>query len=318
MSDNNYAIELEPPDISGYKDGGSGIDYVHTFDSGVDGPHVCINALMHGNEICGAIALDLLLKAGLRPVRGKLTLCFVNAGAFLTFDPENPNASRFVDEDCNRVWVEERLHGSESSAELERARALLPLYDVVDHVLDIHSMGTLSEPIMLCNGLAKEREMVAAMGVPRIVGCGSGHIVGKRLIEYTPFNDVNTHKTGLLIECGQHWEQNAANVAMDASLFYLKAHGMLPEGFLEKHVVVPNPPEQWSLEITVGYTTNTDEFQFVEPFVGMEQFAQAGTLIATDGADEIRTPYDNCVLVMPNHRAGKNVRALRFAHPTSA
>ena len=32
--------------------------------------------LTHGNEICGAIAIDKLLRADLRPRRGKLTLGF--------------------------------------------------------------------------------------------------------------------------------------------------------------------------------------------------------------------------------------------------
>lgn len=317
VTDNTYPIELEPPDITAYRDGGAGIDYVHTFDSGVEGPHVCINALMHGNEICGAIALDLFLREGLRPTRGTLTLAFVNYGAFLRFDPANPNGSRFVDEDCNRVWVEERLDGSEDSAELRRARALRPLYDRVDHVLDIHSMGTLSEPIMLINGLDKERAMVAAMGYPRVVGNGSGHIVGKRLIEYTPFNDTGTHKTGLLVECGQHWEAKAAEVAIDTALHYLRAHEMVPQDFFDRHVTTASPPPQWPLEITAGYTVRTDSFSFSEAYVGLEQFPSEGTVIARDGDEDIRTPYDNCVLVMPNHRAGKDVRALRFAYPTN-
>ena len=85
----NYAIELQAPDISAYRSGNAGAEYVHQFDSGKPGPHVCVNALMHGNEICGAIALDHLLKAKLQPKRGTLTLCFVNVGAYLNFDPKN-------------------------------------------------------------------------------------------------------------------------------------------------------------------------------------------------------------------------------------
>ena len=49
-------VELSAPDISPYRDGNTGVDYVHTFDSGRPGPDVMINAVIHGNEICGAIA----------------------------------------------------------------------------------------------------------------------------------------------------------------------------------------------------------------------------------------------------------------------
>ena len=61
-------------------------------------------ALTHGNEIAGAIVLDRLLRAGLAPARGQLTFGFVNLAAFERFDPRQPTASRFVDEDINRVW----------------------------------------------------------------------------------------------------------------------------------------------------------------------------------------------------------------------
>src|SRR5689334_12870420 len=82
----NYAVELTPPDIEPYRTGNTGIDYVTTFDSGVAGPHVLVTALTHGNEICGAIALDLLFRAGLKPRQGKLTLAFDNVAAYCGFD----------------------------------------------------------------------------------------------------------------------------------------------------------------------------------------------------------------------------------------
>ena len=47
------AFEVLPRDLSAYRQGNVGIDYVHRFDSGRPGPHVLINALTHGNEFCG-------------------------------------------------------------------------------------------------------------------------------------------------------------------------------------------------------------------------------------------------------------------------
>ena len=96
-------VELEAPDLRKYRDGGTGVDYVHTWDSGEPGRHVMITALTHGNEICGAIALDYLFGLNLRPKTGKLSFGFVNVQAFERFDPEDPYASRFVDEDFNRM-----------------------------------------------------------------------------------------------------------------------------------------------------------------------------------------------------------------------
>ena len=105
LTETAYRIELKPPDITAYRSGNTGIDFVTTFDSGKSGPHVLVNALTHGNELCGAIALDFLFRQGVRPVRGKLTLCFANVAAYQCFDASRPGASRFVDEDFNRALV---------------------------------------------------------------------------------------------------------------------------------------------------------------------------------------------------------------------
>ena len=113
----SYLVELEPPAITGYRQGNTGIDYMTTFDSGKPGPHVMVNAVTHGNELCGAIVVDFLFRQGVRPTRGKLTLGFANYRAFLTFDPRYPGLSRYIDEDINRVWSPDVLDGPRDSDE---------------------------------------------------------------------------------------------------------------------------------------------------------------------------------------------------------
>ncbi len=49
-------------------------------------------------------------------------------------------ASRFIDEDFNRVWDKDTLDGPRQSSELARARAMRPVFDSADLLLDIHSM----------------------------------------------------------------------------------------------------------------------------------------------------------------------------------
>ena len=61
MSQNPPVFEVLPRDLSAYRQGNVGIDYVHRFESGKPGPHVLINALTHGNEICGMVAATHLL-----------------------------------------------------------------------------------------------------------------------------------------------------------------------------------------------------------------------------------------------------------------
>ena len=313
MAAETYPVELPHPDISAYRRGSTGIDYVQSLDSGVPGPHVVVNGLTHGNELCGAIALDFLLRHDVRPVRGKLTLVFANVAAYDSFDPRNPNASRYIDEDFNRVWTPEVLGGSRRSAELTRARALFPVYAAADRLLDIHSMGTLHEPIILCNGLQKERDLSRLTGYPAAVACGPVYAEGKRIIDHDVFQNPDDGKTALLVECGQHWAAYTGKAALDTTLYFLKATGTIDPAFADRHVTERVPSPQRMLDITTGVTAGTDQFRFVSDFSGLERFDKAGTVIARDGDKAIVTPYDNCVLIMPNHRARKGQRVMRLA-----
>ncbi|HBC08404.1 MAG TPA: succinylglutamate desuccinylase, partial [Rhodospirillaceae bacterium] len=84
-ADAEYPVQLEAPDISPYKAGNTGIDYITSFEAAEPGPHVMITAVVHGNELCGAIALDWLMKLGVRPKRGRLSLGFMNVAAYGRF-----------------------------------------------------------------------------------------------------------------------------------------------------------------------------------------------------------------------------------------
>ena len=92
-----YPVSLVPPDISCYRIGNTGVDYIHQFDSGKPGPNVMISSVVHGNELCGAIAVDHMLQNDVRPMKGKLSLAFMNVDAYLSFDADNPSASRYLD-----------------------------------------------------------------------------------------------------------------------------------------------------------------------------------------------------------------------------
>ena len=79
-------IDVEFPDIERWRAGNTGIPFVWRFESPRAGPRVTIQALTHGNEVCGAISNDWLLRENVRPVRGSLTLTFANHEAFQSFD----------------------------------------------------------------------------------------------------------------------------------------------------------------------------------------------------------------------------------------
>ncbi|MEO0993575.1 MAG: succinylglutamate desuccinylase, partial [Pseudomonadota bacterium] len=84
---NSYPVELEAPDISANAPGNTGVPYMWSWAAAAPGPHAMVTALVHGNELCGAIALDWLMRREVRPVRGRLSVGFLNVEAYARFDP---------------------------------------------------------------------------------------------------------------------------------------------------------------------------------------------------------------------------------------
>jgi predicted deacylase len=297
-------IALRPPPIGRWREGNTGIEYVWRLDSGRPGPRVMVQALTHGNELCGAIALDALLAGPLRPVRGTWTLAFANVEAFLRFDEADPHASRFVDEDYNRVWADDALLGAGDSLELRRARALRPFVDDAELLLDLHSMHDACRPLMVCGATGRGGDKSAAwarrLGVPADLLIDTGHPGGLRMIERGGFGDPGDARTALLIECGQHWERAAADVAIDTVLRFLVATGTLEAARAAPLLRIVPPPAQRVIRVTEAVVARSAGFRFVAPFRGLDVIPRRGDPIATDGATTVRAPYDGTVLVMPS------------------
>jgi predicted deacylase len=305
-------IDIDFPDLSRWESGNAGISYVWRFESKRPGPHVTIQALTHGNEVCGAIALAGLLEATLRPTRGTLTLIFANVDAYLAFDAHDPFASRCLDEDLNRIWTPEVLEGPRHSRELERARALRPCYDATDYLLDLHSMTDPCPPLGLAGRQRKGLELAYGIGLPEHIVIDEGHKAGRRLRDYAFFDDPGDPRSALLIECGQHWERASPAIAMQAALRFLRHFGMASPAFLDAHLDQRALPPQRAIEVTDVITIDSDNFAFVVPVAGLDVVTVRGTLLARDGEREIRTPYDDCVLIMPARRPRRGETAVRL------
>lgn len=307
-----YPIEVAFPDLTRWRNGNTGIDYVHSFDSGIAGPHVLVCALTHGNEVCGAIALDELLAREVRPVRGKLTVCFANVTAYQRFDPAKPDAARFVDEDFNRVWSSEKLDSAQTSHELRRACELRPLIDSADYLLDLHSMHESCDPLLLSGPLTKGIAFADQLGYPAHIVIDAGHAQGKRLRDYAGFGEAASPKNALLVECGQHWEARAAAVAKQVTAQFLQTLGCIDHTQLGDWITLPIR-EQQVVRVTDAVVAHSMDLKFCADYRGLELIPHAGTLIATDGNREIRTPYDDCVLIMPSLRQlAAGVTVVRF------
>jgi predicted deacylase len=292
------AVELQAPDIERHRRSATGAEFVHTFAADTPGPHVMVNALTHGNEICGAIVLDRLLRQEIRPIRGRLTLAFANVEAFLRFDPRNPYATRFIDEDFNRLWTPEVLDAKRETVELKRARELRPFVESADFLLDIHSMLEPSPPVMICGPLEKGIRMAFDVGIPEHVVSDTGHANGTRMRDFGGFGDPASPKNALLVECGQHWERNSERVAWQTTWRFLRYLEVVDPVNAESEIEAGIPPQKL-IRVTDAVIANTPAFRFAKTFTGLEIVPREGDVIAWDGDQAVRAPYDNCVLVMP-------------------
>lgn len=299
----DYPIEVDFPDIAAHASGNTGIPYLYRFDSGAAGPHVMINALTHGNEVCGAIVVDDLLRFELRPRRGMLTLSFANVDAYARFDTASPDNARFLDQDLNRVWTAAKLNDlATRSSELDRARAMRPVVDTVDLLLDLHSMHEKSAPLTVAGPRKKGTELALRLGTPGTVICDEGHPEGRRMRDYDGFGDPASPKNALLIECGQHWEKSAVTVARDCTARFLLLAGVVDESDLPAGWIGLLPDEMRVVRVTEPVVAQSMDFRFAAPYTGLEVFDSAGTVIGWSDGRPIATPYDDCVLVMPSLR----------------
>lgn len=288
-------LEVLPRDLSAYRNGNTGIDYVHRFESGKPGPHVLINALTHGNEICGMVAATHLLDHDVRPQIGTLTISFANVEAYEAFDPARPYENRQLVHNLNRIWTPALLDGPQDSPELRRARVLRPVLDAADYVLDIHSTRSPVPPFWVYPDLARNRALATAVGAPDVqLIMPAERFPGTGVIGYGHHGDAQSDSGGaLVVECGQHFAQSAADLALDVTLRFL---GHL--GLIEQPPAPADPAAARPYLLLEVHMVKSEDFHFVRPLIGFEIF-QKGELIGINGDEEIRSPCDDCTVFMP-------------------
>ena len=305
-------IEVLPRDLSPYREGNTGIPYVHRFESGRPGPQVLVNALTHGNEFCGMVAATHLLENGVRPLAGTLTVSFANVAAYESFDAERPLDSRQITHNLTRIWSGAWLDGDEDSVELRRARELRPVVAAADHILDIHSTSHDVPPFWVYPAWPRNAAAALALSQPGVhlvmpLGLGSG----TPLIQHGRHGSADFHGVALVVECGGHFLHTTAARAVAVTMEFL-AHFGIVDADAAQPLARAEPKRRYELLKT--HVVRDAGFRFVRPLVGFETFAE-GELIATDGDEEIRALCHDCTVFMPTRRAIPGREGLYLTRP---
>ena len=286
-------------DISGYRCSATGVDYVHSFDSGLRGRHVMVNALTHGNEWCGMHVIKRLLDAGVRPRAGRLTLSFANIAAYEKADADGLSA-RFVERDFNRLWHDDLLATDSHSVEAQRAHAMRPVIRTVDRLLDLHSTWHALQPFFVLSQLPRARHLADTLALPpRQLFLPDVWHEGYHLIDYGAFRLPGADAIGLIAECGQHFAQASVDTAWRTAIRFLWASavidtdaaarlcpGLAPGAAIERY------------EIVQPVIARTDALRLTCSYAGFVHFAQ-GELAAVDGEQPVFAPFDGAVLLAP-------------------
>ena len=312
-------FELPVPPLGAWSEGNTGTEGVWTFSTTIPGPKVLVTALVHGNELCGAWALLNALQASLRPRRGSLTLAFCNLAAFDAFDPLNADATRFLDEDLNRVWGEGLLDRP-ARRKQSRARALLPFIEKADCLLDLHSMHEPGVSLLLTGMQPRNVNLAHQIATPAHVVVDAGHKDGCRLRDHGAFGLPNTKSRALLLECGYHGELISRDVATDMLARFLVAVGSVDQADIPAAWSMPLPAVQHVLHVTGGIVARSMNLRFAQNWPSGQVIAEAGTVLGWNDDEPFVTPYSDCTIVMPSLRQlrpGVTVMRLAREFPVS-
>jgi Succinylglutamate desuccinylase / Aspartoacylase family len=307
----DYPVELEWVDLAPYRRGNTGIDHVHSFDSGVPGPHVMVNALTHGNELCGMHVVRRLLDIGLRPRAGRLTLSFANVAAYDRFGPQALQ-SRFVDRDLNRLWNDDLLAQDHVSVEARRAHVLAPLVRSVQRLLDLHSTWHALVPFFVLARLPRVRRFADRVALPpRQLLLPAFRHEGYHLIDYGAFAAPDGDAIGLIAECGQHFAAASVATAWQVTLRFLQRCGSIGDDTAAELGLEPVAAQAIErFEIVQPVIAATDHLRMACAYAGFVRL-QAGGIAAYDGAAPVTAPFDGAIVLAPrpDPRAGQQAFA---------
>ncbi len=264
---------------------------IKIFDSKEPGPNLVVMAGVHGDEKCGLNALDAILPT-FSPLRGQVT--------FIIGSPEAVRVSqREFEGNLNRMFRpdSEITEAERYTYEYKRSRELMPILAKADALLDIHSSTTEQTiPFVICE--KQSFEVAAKLPVGIVVsGIDVLHPTG---------TDAFVNQSGglgICIECGNHNDLNATNIAIEAINSFL-TYFCVVEGKSK------NDTKKQRFVCADWIYRNKECFTLSKDFQEFEKVSE-GSIIGLDGEDEIKALYDG-VILFPHNRIKPNTEAFLF------
>ncbi|MDX9690313.1 MAG: hypothetical protein EOM37_04600 [Proteobacteria bacterium] len=263
---------------------------VTRFTSLVSGPHLLLLGAVHGDEICGPIALKQLI---MEIQRGTLSLI---SGALTIVPVCNPRAhhlgKRFVEKNLNRVIVPKK---DPVLYEEQLSQKIISLIDTCDILLDLHSYHTHG-PAFVCNDvLSQESEAFAKILGPSYSLTGWDNVFETKETANMIEGDTQIYarhrgKLALTLECGQHNDPNAPEIALQAAknaLAYFKLCN-LPQ---------PRPDEAHKLITFKQMFPKKDHGSLTQDWGHMDPIKKGDIVATYEDGGSLASPMDGYILL---------------------
>jgi len=279
---------------------------VGRFGGDLPGPTMLVVGAIHGNEPAGLKAIERVL-AWLRAenprFRGRLIGLVGNLSALA-------RGERFITEDLNRIWSENRIAGlrdskaAPTSADAEQQAELLAELDAVleppgDPVtfLDLHTSSARGEPFVCIGDTLANRRFAMRFPVPVILGLEEQ--IDGALLEYV--NNLGHVTVG--VEAGQHDHPESVDRHEAFILLALIAAGCIDEAEMPQAAAMRE-----LLAGAVGELPQVLEVRYRHAITAADQFAMRagfgnfepideGALLASDRTGEIRAREHGRILL---------------------
>ena len=271
----------------------NGIESVE-FNSIENGVKVLILGTIHGNEICGKIAIDNVIKK-IRSNEIKLksgSITFIPICNPVAFDNNKryyeTNLNRVIKRNDNPILYEEKI-----------ANILTNYIDNCDYMLDLHSMAENGSPFVFQDIIDEGNKNFAKAQGLRYILQGWPNIY-----EDCEINDFSTqtycckfkNKIGVTVECGSHRDESAIKIAEQSiinTLIYLNIIDGNPIGCNE------------STTIKMKKVFIKDRIGSINGFSQLDMIRKNDVIAKYDDGCEIISD-DDYIMVLPNNNCNLN------------
>jgi len=241
-----------------------------------------ITVCIHGNEICGLVAVNELLnegffKHGFDSSRMSVTIVLGNPRAVM-------EDKRYIDVNLNRMFIlhhcDQKQAAHTEPYEQSRLEEIITEIHKCDSYLDIHSTSAPSFPFAIVP--PGETSEALAMNFPvKFILHNVARVIRGTSIDYVK----HLNKPGICVECGQHRSEEAVRVAKETIRAFITG---IPAERDPKTVLYVD--RSVILKEGFHFKKNAAAFDFVD----------CNELVAQDIAGEIRCPYkQGAFLIMP-------------------